>query len=190
MTNRIIPTATLFLSVFIVGCHSNMSPPQPPSEPIKSAKPNDKQFQDPNTGVSLMYPSDWKPVPGTKSTLEISAPANGKGSGTFSFDIPQMPMIAKLGVPIGRVKSGYIDDAKKKISDDTPSDLTLPSIPNVDQQGLKLTGHSDGKVVIEQVDLIVRNNQVYILSVKSDDKNEPFMHSVLETIIKSVRWTK
>jgi hypothetical protein len=181
-------TATLILLTMLVGCASE-SPPTPPAQ-IQAPAAGQKRFDSSDGGITIGYPADWTPVQGSKSQLEVSAPSNGKGAGTLSLDVPHMPAIAKLGVPIGQVKSGYIDDAKKEISDVSASDLSLPQIAGVNQQGVKLAGHQSGKVVVEESDLIVRNNQVYIIAVKSDDKNEPFVHGVLEAVIKSVQWTK
>jgi hypothetical protein len=178
-------TTILLMSTMFLGCANDSPAPSPATtQPLAAGQ---KRFEYPDGGIALSYPADWKPAAGSKSQLEVSAP---DGKGTLSLDVPHMPAIAKLGVPIGQVKSGYIDDAKKQMPDVAATDLSLPQIPGATQTAVKLTGHQNGKVIVEESDLMVRNNQVYILAVKSDDKNEPAMHGVLEATIKSIQWTK
>jgi hypothetical protein len=93
-------------------------------------------------------------------------------------------------IPVDGVTSGYIDDFKKRMPDAAVTHLPDPALPAARQQRIKLAGHQNGKVSIDEAVLIVHNDKVYILAIDSDEHGYPQMHAVLDGVLKSLRWTK
>ena len=169
-----------FLPVFFLGCRSN--PPPPPTAQIASAT---ERFDYPAAGITLEYPSDWKPVPGTKSQLKVIAP----GGGELSLDVPVLPFHIPGMIPVDSVTSGYIDDVKKRMPDAAVTHLPDPTLPDARQRRVKLVGHQYGMISIDEAVLIVHDDHVYILAIDADDRGYSQMHAKLDAVLNSLRWT-
>ena len=133
-----------------------------------------------------MYPSNWKPVPGSKSQLQVAAPDGGQ----LSLDVPALPFHIPGMIPVDQVESGYVEDFKKRMPDAAVTKLPDPTLPDTKQRRVKLAGHQNGKVSIDEAVLIVHNDKVYILAIDTDERGYPKMHTVLDAVLTSLHWTK
>ena len=171
----------LLLLLIFAGCRSSLPPPKP-----QAASAGQRRFEYPAAGIAFSYPSDWKPVPGSKSQLQVAAPAGGQ----LTLDVPVLPFHIPGWIPVDQVTSGYVDDFKKRMPDAVVTNLPDPTLPDATQRRIKLAGHLNGKPAIDEAVLIVHNDKVYILAIDSDDKAYPRLHSALDAVLKSLQWTK
>ncbi len=123
---------------------------------------------------------------GTKSQLKIAAPDGGQ----LTLDVPVLPFHLPGMVPIDAVRNGYVEDAKKKITDGEVTNLPDPAVPDAKQHWVKIAGQKNGKPAINEAVLLVHNDRVYILSIDADDKGYQVMHDTLDAAVKSLRWSK
>ena len=173
----------------ILWCGCATSTPQLPqatTKPAVASASNLKTFNYPDGGITISYPADWKPVTGTKSQLKVAAPSGGQ----FTLDVPTLPFHLPGMVPIDAVRNGYVDDAKKKITDGVATNLPDPAVPDAKQHQVKIAGKKDGKSAVNEAVLLVHNDKVYILSIDTDDKGYDQMHAALDAVVKSLQWSK
>ena len=139
-----------------------------------------------------MYPGDWVPVAGTKSQLQIHASSKDQSFSQLTLDIPKLPFHIPGMIPVDSVCSGYIDDEKKTIPDQTVTKLPDPTVPDARQRRVKLSGHinGNGKLTTDEAVLIVHNDKVYILAADGHDSGFPAAHAALEQALKTLQWTK
>src|SRR3954452_17336449 len=96
------------------GCarHRATPPPPPPTKPATTTQPMSLFTNEPG-GIQLTLPSQWQKRPSNDYVLML-APIGAKSNeqGSISLDIPQLPTHIRGLIPIGSVKSGYLDDLR------------------------------------------------------------------------------
>jgi hypothetical protein len=173
------------LNTLLLGCQ----PPTPvkpvvlpPSAPINQST---QIYQDKTAGISFEYPRAWAPhEKGDQVIFSVSSAQN-----VLNLAYPKLPWHIPNLIPIGRVRSGYIDSIKSnQIKDAVDSDPGPLTIPDATASRVKLTGHIAGKSAINEAVLIVHADHVYILSIHSDDAGYAVARAALDAAVKSLRW--
>ena len=165
---------------------------QPPT-PVKSivlptsapTNPASEIYQNKTAGVSFEYPRSWtQHEKGDQVIFSVASAQN-----VLNLTYPKLPWHIPNLIPIGRVRSGYIDSIKSnQIKDAVDSDPGPVTIPDATASRVKLTGHIDGKSAINEAVLIVHADHVYILSIHSDDAGYAVARAALDAAVKSLRW--
>lgn len=151
-----------------------------------------KTFQNAAGGISLSYPADWKPQPAKTSVLSVAnLPSTAAGHASLSLDIPKLPWHVPGMIPIGIVTNDYASDVRKnQIPDAVVEENVTITVPDAKARRITSVGHSAGKPAIDVAVIMVHNDQVYILSVDSDDTGRDLADKVLDAAVISVKWTK
>ena len=178
---RVYAAGMLSILAMISGCRSS-TPPTVTAPMVSAAQP--QRFELPSAGITFMYPAGWKTITGGKSQLQLS-----NGSSEFTLDVPTLPFHIPGMIPIDAVRSGYVDDAKKRIPDLVQTNLPDPTVPDARQRRVKLTGHQNGKPAIDESVQIVHNDKVYILAIHCDRAGYPAAKAALDEAVQSLQWT-
>jgi hypothetical protein len=175
----------LFLPVLCLSCRLTTPPPVTPV-PVPQA--NQQTFQNRAGGIIFLYPAGWKSSTPQATQFKFTAPDAKPGPVELTLDVPTLPWHPPGWIPIDQVRSGYIDDAKKKMPDAQTANLPDPSIPDAKAHRVKLTGTVNGKPAVNEAVLIVHNDKVYILSIELEPTAYPTAQKALDLAVGSLQW--
>ncbi len=171
-------------SLTLAACQS-ASPPSPKSSGPFPVLTNTVLYQDAGAGISFEYPTGW--TPNDKQPPVIFSVTSGPS--VFDLTYPPLPWHIPNLIPIGRVRSGYVDDVKsKQITDAVVTDPGPVHIPDATTSRVKLAGHLDGKPAVDEAVLIVHADHVYILAIHTDDTGYTAARAALDAAVNSLRW--
>jgi hypothetical protein len=144
------------------------------------------EYHNQKFGVSLSYPSNWKPTPSADYQLLI-VPKQDEPPCTVAFDVPDLPTHLPGFIPIGMVYDGYLSDLKKQCSD-VQANVTTPTIPGAHARLANCTGERDGKKFVEHALLLVHGDHVYIVRAYGSPEADTFLNPVFNSMCKSLQW--
>ncbi len=178
----------LFLPVLPLSCKS--AAPAPATAPVIEPTASQKKFEDPSSGIRLLYPSAWKVV--STDPTEFKFEQDGKGDAVqLALDVPKLPAWHIPGlIPIDSVRDGYVDDVKKRMTGAQVNNLPDPSVPDAKQHRVMLTGQVNGQPAVNDAATIVHGDHVFILSIETTPAEYPQLKKQLEAVLGSVAWMK
>jgi hypothetical protein len=182
----------LLLAVIPLGCQPATPPPAPAPAPTAHPAPAPKssqRFENQPTGIAFSYPGGWKPSTATAVRFEFVRPDTDPSKLNFTLDVPNLPIHFGI-LPLDKVCSGYVDDAKKTMPDAQLTSAPDPTVPDAKEKRFKLTGHKDGAAHIDEAAILIHADKVYILAINCDEKSYPLAKAALDQAVQSVQWLK
>jgi hypothetical protein len=190
-----------------VACHGRDSGKQPATLPSAAAvpaadkattlsnSPSDKSpagvraFE--KSHLRVEYPGDWTVQDDPDYVLSIAPPGTGSGDRTrrVTVDIPSLPPHLPGMITLGKVKQGYLDDLKKKLSNMQVTEDAGGNIPHSKCQRVVVTGKLNGQDRTLAAMLMIHSDRVYIIRTDSDTAQYPKLTPVWEQMLQSLKWT-
>lgn len=149
-------------------------------------------FSRPDLGVELTQPAGWVTRTSKDYVLLLQpTSANGSDAPAISLDVPDLPFHIPGMIPIGAVRSGYLDDLRKQVGQMTVEDLPVPEVGGATARMVRSTWHpAPDQTVRETALLMVHADRVYILRGRADDAHEGATRAGFDEIVRSMRWVK
>jgi hypothetical protein len=170
-----------------VGCRRHSLHPAPAPAPPATQVTN--RFDSRKLGIALDYPAGWTPRESADYVLMlVPALAGSSGQQSISLDVPGLPFHVPGMIPIGLVKSGYLDDLHKQFGLIETKELTPPQIPKAEARLVQSTYSVDGKSFTEKALLLIHGDRVYILRATADAAGYASTIAVYDAIVKSLTW--
>jgi len=117
--------------------------------------------------------------------------AGAKDKAWVSLDIPDLPAIAKfVGIPLGKVKNGYIDDLKEKEPNLTVDEDAPFTVPGAKAQRVRCSWTREGVNWSQTAVCIVHDSSVFIIRGHSDQAHEAMMKKQFDAVVSSIKWIK
>ena len=148
--------------------------------------PTVQSYHNQKFGVSLTYPSDWKPKPSKDYELLI-VPTSGWPECSIALDVPDLPTHIPGFIPISMVYDGYLSDLKKQCTN-VQATVTTPSIPDAHARLATCTGIRKGKDFVEHALLLVHGDHVYIVRADGSLATDAVLGPIFDSICKSLQW--
>jgi hypothetical protein len=141
--------------------------------------------------VGLEYPPNWKPIPSSDYLL-LLVPVGGSSSNerSISLDIPDLPLHVPGMIPLGSVVNGYIDDLKKQHAGLRVEESMSCAMPGTKCRRVRSTWTANGRQFVEQAQLMVHGDGVYILRADDDAATFPDTFHVYSQVADSLHFTK
>jgi len=149
-------------------------------------------FARPKLGIQLAYPPGWEARPNKDYELFLK-PAGAKDGGDtlMSLDVPELPFHVPGMIPIGSVRSGYLDDLKKQVGPVTTEDLPAPNVGATAARLVRSRWKTpSGQDVEETALLMVHGDHVYLLRARAARGQAEGTRAAFDDIVRSVRWVK
>jgi hypothetical protein len=142
-------------------------------------------------GVRLEYPPGWKPIPSSDYLL-LLVPVGGSSSNerSISLDVPDLPLHVPGMIPIGSVVNGYLDDLKRQHAGLRVDESATYAMPATRCRRVRSTWTDHGRSFVEQAQIMVHGDRVYILRADDEASSFPETFHVFSQIADSLRWTK
>jgi hypothetical protein len=159
-----------------------------PASGAPSTAPALVDYQD--KGVHFQYPNNWKPKTDKDYELHL-VPAAGDASRNVTFDIPDLPPHFSWMIQLSRIESGYVGDLKNKHPDlhvDSAADQAVNG--GAKARLVQSSWKADGTTHTDIGLLMMRNDQVYILTCDADAKDLAATRADFDKIMASLRWDK
>ena len=149
-------------------------------------------FARPKLGIQLAYPAGWEARPNKDYELFLKpAKAGDAGDTLISLDVPELPFHVPGMIPIGSVRSGYLDDLKKQVGPVTTEDLPAPNVGATAARMVRSRWKtSSGEGVEETALLMVHGDHVYLLRERATDGHADPTRAAFDEMVRSVRWVK
>jgi hypothetical protein len=150
-------------------------------------------FARPDLGVELTQPAGWAARPNKDYVLLLRpASANGAEAPEISLDVPDLPFHIPGMIPIGAVRSGYLDDLRKQVGQMTVEDLPPPDVGGAAARMVRSTWHpaGGGLGVSETALLMGHGDRVYILRGRADEAHAGETRAGFDEIVRSIKWVK
>ena len=162
------------------------------SEPVAATAPAAANVARAELGVELSQPAGWFAQPSSEYVLLLRpAGMTGDALPALSLDVPELPFHIPGLIPIGAVRSGYLDDLRKQVGPLAVEDLPPPDIGGATARLVRSTWQpAPGRVVRETALLLVHDDRVYILRGRSDAAHEGQTRAAFDAIVRSWRWVK
>jgi hypothetical protein len=94
-------------------------------------------------------------------------------------------------IPIGSVRSGYLDDLKKQVGPVTTEDLPAPNLGATAARLVRSRWKtSSGAGVEETALLMVHGDHVYLLRERAPAAHADETRAAFDEVVRSVRWVK
>lgn len=170
-------------------------PANAPTTPVfaASAGPSTRPIEFVSTakGVRLEYPQGWKPVPSSDYVL-LLVPVVGSASGerSISLDVPDLPLHVPGLIPMNSVVNGYLDDLKKHHPALRVDESTGYVMPGTHARRVRSTWIEHGRSFVEQAQIMVHGDGVYILRADDDSASFPETLHGFSQIADSLHFTK
>lgn len=149
-------------------------------------------FARPKLGIQLAYPRGWEVRESEEYELLLRPARSGDGGDVLmSLDVPDLPFHLPGMIPIGAVRSGYLDDLKKQVGVVTTEDLTPPDLGASSARLVRSRWQAGpGGGVEETALLMVHGDRVYILRARADAAHSDETRAAFDGVVRSVRWVK
>jgi hypothetical protein len=178
------------------GCSRRAAPrkpaPSPATAPAPAGSSAAERFSRPDLGVELTLPGGWRQRPSADYVLLLHAPgASDPSLASLSLDVPDLPFHLPGMIPIGPVRSGYLDDLRKQVGPLTTEDLPPPDVGGAAARRVRSTWHAGaGAEFQETALLLVHGDRVYILRARTDPAHEAETQAAFDSVVRSIRWIK
>jgi hypothetical protein len=141
--------------------------------------------------VGLEYPPDWKPTPSSDYLLLlVPVGASSSNERSISLDVPDLPLHVPGMIPLGSVVNGYLDDLKKQHAGLRVEESMSCAMPATKCRRVRSTWTANGRQFIEQAQLMVHGDGVYILRANDDAATFPDTFQVYNQVADSLHFTK
>jgi hypothetical protein len=149
-------------------------------------------FARPKLGIQLAYPSGWEARPDKDYELMLRPARSGDGGDTLmSLDVPDLPFHLPGMIPIGSVRSGYLDDLRKQAGAVTTDDLPPPDVgASAARRVRSRWTTASGEGMEETALLMVHADRVYILRARADAGRAAETRAAFDEVVRSIRWIK
>lgn len=149
-------------------------------------------FARPKLGIQLSYPAGWDVRPSTDYELLLTPAGAGDGGETcMSLDVPDLPFHLPGMIPIGAVRSGYLDDLRKQAPSLATEDLVAPDVGASSSRMVRSRWKPGaGEEMEETALLMVHGDRVYIVRARSDARRAAETRAAFDGVVRSVRWIK
>jgi hypothetical protein len=118
-------------------------------------------------------------------------PADASSDRRILFDIPDIPVHIPGMVRIGLVENGYVKDLKESHADaHTESSADRAMGAGVKARLVESSWMQSGQAWKNVALLMIRNDNVYILSCRSDPAHAAATRADFDQVVASFRWTK
>jgi hypothetical protein len=153
-----------------------------------------RTFDRPDLGIRLEHPAGWATRPSTDYVLLLTPAgaraAAGGDAPSISLDVPSLPLHIPNLIPIGPVRSGYLDDLRKAVGPVTSRNETPPPIPGAAARQVRSTWtDAGGRPNQETALLLVHGDRVYIVRARSLVSDEPAVRDAFDEVVRSMEWT-
>jgi hypothetical protein len=170
-------------------------PVAPTTSPVAAAATASSAtvFARPKLGIQLSYPDGWDARPSAEYELLVRpAPAGDAAGDTWmSLDVPDLPFHIPGMIPIGAVRSGYLDDLRKQAPSLTTEDLPPPDVGASSSRMVRSRWNTDGGNGAEETALLmVHGDRVYIVRARSDAGHAAETRAAFDAVVRSIRWIK
>ncbi len=158
-------------------------------QPVAVSTPaTTRTFADPKGGISVDYPSAWRPRPAKTAELSVGDPA---GIASLQLDVPAMAWHPPF-IPIGMVASRYEDALRQDgMADAAVQETADLKVAGATARRATARGHAKGGgACVDTAVVIVHGGQIYILSCDSGPAGAATARRALDAAVASVRWTK
>jgi hypothetical protein len=109
----------------------------------------------------------------------------------ISLDVPELPFHIPGLIPMGAVRSGYLDDLRKQVGAITVEDLPAPDVGGAAARLVRSSWRpAPGQTVRETALLLVHGDRVYILRARADAATDDQTRTAFDGIVQSMRWVK
>jgi hypothetical protein len=148
-------------------------------------------FARPKLGIQLAYPPGWEARANKDYELFLKPARSGDGGDTLmSLDVPELPFHVPGMIPIGSVRSGYLDDLKKQVGPVTTEDLQPPNVGASARMVQSRWKTPSGEGVEETALLMVHGDRVYLLRARAASGHAEETRAAFDEVVRSVRWVK
>lgn len=149
-------------------------------------------FARPKLEIQLAYPPGWEARANKDYELFLKPARSGGGGDTLmSLDVPELPFHVPGMIPIGSVRSGYLDDLKKQVGAMTTEDLPAPNLGASSARMVRSRWKTpSGEGVEETALLMVHADRVYLLRERASDGHAEETRAAFDEVVRSVRWIK
>ena len=144
----------------------------------------------PDLGVQLVQPAGWVAQPSSDFVLLIRPAGSSEMLPAISLDVPELPFHIPGLIPMGAVRSGYLDDLRKQVGAITVEDLPPPDADGATGRLVRSTWQAGGQAVRETALLLVHDDRVYILRARAGEADEARVRGAFDEIVRSMRWVK
>ena len=176
------------------GCSRRRPParptPSPATAPAATQPFPGGTFSRPNVGVRLDWPAGWAERPSQEFVLLLVGAGGGDLAPSISLDVPSLPPHIPGLIPIGSVRSGYLDDLRKPVGRIRTTDLAPPAVGATARFVRSTWTDEDGRAWQESALLIVHADRVYILRGRSLAAEEDATRAAFDEIVRSLKWTR
>jgi hypothetical protein len=94
-------------------------------------------------------------------------------------------------IPIGSVRSGYLDDLRKSVGPLKTRDEPAPAVPSTAARLVRSTWTDRaGADWQETALLMIHADRVYILRARSATSEEQAVRAAFDEVVRSLKWTK
>jgi hypothetical protein len=146
--------------------------------------------QNESAGFSPQYPSDWSTIQDKEHVLAIE-PAGLNPSDAqqrITVDVPSLPRHFPGMITLGRVKSGFIEGQRKKLTDVNVVEDVDQSVPGATAARVVLTGKLNSQNRKMAALLMMHDGRAYILRADGDLANFRQTKAALDQRVATLRW--
>ena len=165
----------LLLASVAVGCHSmhepatqaTTNPAMAASVPSQTASPEASPFDAPKGNFSAALPAGWKQVNKGGDYVLGLVPEQSSGGGDdpiLAVQYPSLPPHIPGLLPIGGVADGYVNDLKKRFSDEKVDERSDVKLDGAEARRIVSSFTKDGKPFRELATLAVHGDHVYVIT--------------------------
>lgn len=195
------------IAVVSAGCgfQGKREPPTPVAHPVSAVQCGfdrpARTFVDAEAGVSVTYPVGWEPkatdafvlmlLPAkTPSRSTASASTLLWGEHFISLDVPELPAFRIPGfLPMGRIRSGYVDDLLRQAPHATTIVLEPPAIPDAKASLVRTTWPGDQPTHVETALILTHSDRVYIIRARSPVEDAVSTNAAFDQMVGSLHWS-
>jgi len=198
MNKRGIGLMSLILLFGGIACSSTSEATTPEkSPPTATTEPSGKGaqtkiYENRAAHFKLQYPADWVSQTDPDYVLVLAPPGTSDGdkNNRVTVDVPDLPPHLPGMITIGKVKSGYLDDLRKRLKNMKVTEDSQQSIPKAKAERVVVTGKENGQDRTIPALLMIHSERVYIIRADTETKNAPQAKAVWEEMISTLQWTK
>jgi hypothetical protein len=174
---------TLLLAFGIGGCrHRAAGPARAPA----TARVDQRRFEDREHGFAVMIPAQWSSRQDPQNVLTLAGP----GGVELDIAVPKLPAHIPGFIPLAAVKSGYVDDLKKRLKDVTVSDERDLKIDGAAAHEFTAAGAAQDGPHKLSVLLITRNDRLYIVAGEAPAKEFSKVQDAVNLVAAGWKWIK
>jgi hypothetical protein len=199
-----ITVVAAVVSACCCGCQGKREARMPLVDPMPAVQgDNDhssRTFVHVRSGASVTYPSGWESKTIDSFVLMLvpaRSPSRSAGEAStllwgehfISLDVPDLPAFRIPGfLPMGRIRSGYVDHLRKQMPHATTVFLEPPSILDAEASLVRTTWPGDHPTHVETALILTHADRVYIIRARSPVEDALATQTAFNQVVKSIRW--